>query len=52
MAEYVIHAFDGALETEYDDGFTYRIQVVKIGQRRRDGSRCGLHPGGMIVGYE
>lgn len=51
VAEYVIHAFDGALETEYEDGVTYQIQVVKIGQRRRDGGRYGLHPGGMIVGY-
>ncbi|WP_458796437.1 DUF7446 family protein [Mycobacteroides abscessus] len=52
VAEYVIHAFDGALETEYDDGVTYQIQVVKIGPRRRNGGRYGLHPGGMIVGYE
>lgn len=52
VAEYVIHAFDGALETEYEDGVTYQIQVVKIGQRRRDGGRYGLQPGGMIVGYE
>lgn len=51
VAEYVIHAFDGALEIEYDDGVTYQIQVVKIGQRHPDGSRYGLHPGGMIVGY-
>lgn len=52
VAEYVIHAFDGALEIEYDDGVTYQIQVVKIGQRRADGGRYGLHPGGLIVGYE
>lgn len=52
VAEYIIHAFDGALETECDDGVTYQIQVVKIGQRHPDGSRYGLHPGGLIVGYQ
>lgn len=52
VAEYVIQAFDGGLEVDYEDGVTYQIQVVKIGRRRADGSRYGLHPGGMIVEYE
>ena len=51
VAEYVIHAFDGALEVEYDDGTVYQVQVVKIGQRQPDGSRYGAHPGGLVVGY-
>lgn len=52
VAEYVINVFDGALELEYDDGITYQIQVAKIGPEQPDGSRYGLHPGGLIVGYE
>ncbi|WP_102145616.1 DUF7446 family protein [Mycobacterium hubeiense] len=52
VAEYIINAFGGALEVDYDDGTTYQIQVVKIGRPQPDGSRYGLHPGGMIVGYE
>ena len=52
VAEYVLRSFDGALEIDYDDGITYQIQVVKIGQPQHDGSRYGLHPGGMIVGYQ
>ncbi|SLH39688.1 Predicted transcriptional regulator [Mycobacteroides abscessus subsp. massiliense] len=50
VAEYVIHAFSGAAEIEYDDGVIYQVQVVKIGQPRQDGRRYALHPGGMIVG--
>ena len=52
VAEYVVRNSDGALEIDYDDGITYQIQVVKIGQRHPDGARYGLHPGGVIVGYE
>jgi len=52
VAEYVINVFDGTLELEYDDGLTYRIQVVKIGPERPNGARYGLHPGGLVVGYE
>lgn len=51
VAEYVIHGFDGALEVEYDDGTVYQVQVVKIGQQQPDGSRYGVHPGGLVVGY-
>lgn len=51
VAEYVIHNFDGAVEVEYDDGVTYQLQVVKICAPHADGSRVGLHPGGMIVDY-
>lgn len=51
VAEYVIANFDGAVEVDYADGVTYQIQVVKIGPPHADGSRFGLHPGGMIVGY-
>jgi hypothetical protein len=52
VAEYVINAFDGALELEYDDGTTYQIQVVKIGPPGADGARYGIHPGGLVAGYE
>lgn len=51
VAEYVINAFDGALELDYDNGITYQIQVVKIGPPGPDGTRTGLHPGGLIVSY-
>lgn len=51
VAEYVIHNFDGAVEVDYHDGVTYQIQVVKIGPPHADGSRFGLHPGGMVVEY-
>lgn len=49
VAEYVIHAFDGALETEYEDGITYQIHVVKM-IPNPDGSSYELHPDGTIVG--
>ncbi len=52
VAEYVLRSYDGALEVDYDDGITYQIQVVKIGQPQSDGTRYGLHPDGMIVGYD
>lgn len=53
VAEYVLESFDGALEVDYPDGITYQIQVVKIGQRDpTNGMRYGLHPGGLIVGYD
>jgi hypothetical protein len=52
VAEYVLNEFDGALELEYADGTTYQIQVAKIGPPLPDGTRYGLHPGGLLVGYE
>ncbi|WP_293003377.1 hypothetical protein [Mycobacterium sp.] len=51
VAEFVINAFDGALELEYDNGITYQIQVVKISPPAAAGTRMGLHAGGLIVGY-
>lgn len=51
VAEHIIHAYDGTVEVEFDDGMIYQIEVVKIGQRHPDGSRYGLHPHGLIVGY-
>lgn len=52
VAEYVLHAFDGAVEVDYEDGITYQISVVKIGRPYPDGTRYGTHPGGRVVGYE
>ena len=52
VAEYVLRSFGGALEVDYDDGITYQIQVVKIGRPHSDGTRYGLHPDGLIVGYD
>lgn len=52
VAEYVVRNFDGAAEIEYEDGITYQIQVVKIGQRHPNGARYGLYPGGVIAEYQ
>lgn len=51
VAEHIIHVYDGALEIEFDDGMIYQVEVVKIGRQHPDGSRYGLHPHGMVVGY-
>ena len=51
VAEYVLRSFDGALEVEYPDGPTYRIQVVKVGTPHADGTRYAVHPDGYVVGH-
>lgn len=53
VADFILLAYDGALQVDTPDGITYQIEVVKIG--RPDpitGMRTGIHPGSMIVGYQ
>lgn len=51
VAEHVLQSYDGALQVDYANGFSYQIQVVKIGKPQADGTRYELHPGGYVVGH-